>query len=58
MPAENLEDAPVIKQNYGETPVPLTKNSWLNTVGKYAEDSPLNRMLDAGAKIRATENAG
>ena len=33
-----------------------TNKSWLNTVGKYPEDSPLNRMLDAGAKIREAEN--
>lgn len=34
-----------------------SKTSWLNTVGIYPEESPLNRMLDAGAKIREAENA-
>ena len=34
-----------------------SKTSWLNTVGIYPEESSLNRMLDAGAKIREAENA-
>jgi hypothetical protein len=32
-----------------------SKDSWRKTVGKYAEDAPLNRMLDRGAAIREAE---
>ena len=31
------------------------KNNWLQTVGKYAVDSPLNRMLEVGAELRKAE---
>lgn len=33
------------------------KDSWLNTVGKHSEDSPLNRIFDEGARIREAERA-
>ena len=31
---------------------PKPKDSWLNTVGKYSEDSPLVHVMEKGAKIR------
>jgi len=34
---------------------PKSKDSWLNTVGKYPKDAPLNHVLDEGAKIREAE---
>lgn len=34
---------------------PKSKDSWLKTVGKYSEGSPLNRIFDEGAKIREAE---
>ncbi|MCW3100037.1 MAG: hypothetical protein JWL77_5655 [Chthonomonadaceae bacterium] len=34
---------------------PKSKDSWLNTVGKHSEDSPLNRIFDEGARIREAE---
>jgi hypothetical protein len=37
------------------TKAPKSKDSWLKTVGKYNEASPLNRIFDEGAKIREAE---
>jgi hypothetical protein len=37
------------------TTAPRPKDSWRKTVGKYPEDSPLNRMLDKGAALREAE---
>src|SRR5437763_171752 len=37
------------------TPPSPSENSWLDYVGKYSEDSPLVRILDAGARIRESE---
>ena len=34
---------------------PKSKDSWLNAVGKHSEDSPLNRIIDEGEKIREAE---
>lgn len=34
---------------------PKTKGSWLDTVGKHTENSPLTRIFEEGEKIREAE---